>query len=195
MKNKYGIIKCCQYCGTEFKTKPRFLEFCSQPCKNPNNRTGHTPWNKGLQMSDEFKQTKMNLTGLEKGWGWNKGKSNEIARQRFLTNNPNKDGKLNNLRPKNYVDTEFTAYKRECKKATYRSVYAMKKEGIVPTIGKRKIDLQLDHIIPYEQGFALKISPAVIGGRQNLRYIIGKENRLKWDTFQSNDIVKIITKG
>ena len=192
MKNKYGIIKCCQYCGTEFKTKPRFLDFCSQKCKNPLNRGEYKPWNKGIKLNDEQK-AKQNIDGLAKGRGWNKGLPNEITRQRFLIDNPNKDGKLNNLRPKNYVDDEFTAYKRECKKVTYRSVYEMKKEGLVPKTGKKKTDLQLDHIIPYEQGFRLKISPSIIGGRQNLRYIVAEENRSKWDTFQSDDIIKSIT--
>jgi endogenous inhibitor of DNA gyrase (YacG/DUF329 family) len=192
MKNKYGIVKRCQYCGTEFETKPRFLDFCSQKCKNPLNRGDYDPWNKGIKLTNEQK-SKQNISGLAKGRGWNKGLRNEIARQRFLIDNPNKDGKLNNLRPKNYVDNEFTAYKRECKKATYRSVYAMKKEGLVPKTGKKKTDLQLDHIIPYEQGFILKIPPSIIGGRENLRYIVAEENRSKWDTFQSNDIIKTVT--
>jgi very-short-patch-repair endonuclease len=90
MKNKYGLIKKCLFCGNEFETRPRFKDYCSQACKNPNNRPGHTPWNKGLQMSEEFKQTKMNLEGLAKGWGWNKGVPNEVARKRMLgENNPN----------------------------------------------------------------------------------------------------------
>jgi hypothetical protein len=69
----------------------------------------------------------------------------------------------------------------------------MKKEGLVPKTGKKKTDLQLDHIIPYEQGFILKIPPSIIGGRENLRYIVAEENRSKWDTFQSNDIIKTVT--
>ena len=47
MKNKYGLIKNCLYCKNEFTTRPRFNLYCSQPCKNPHNRVGHTPWNKG----------------------------------------------------------------------------------------------------------------------------------------------------
>lgn len=144
-------------------------------------------------MTDEFKKTKMNLSGLSKGWGWNKGIPNEIARQRFLENNPNKDGRVNNMRPKNYVDDAFSAYKRECRKATYRSVYKMKQEGLVPSnTGKKKDQLQLDHIIPFRQGFELRIDPKIIGGRQNLRYILGEENRTKWDRFQPEDVLKSV---
>ena len=192
MKAKYGLIKMCTYCGNQFETKPRFLEFCSQPCKNPNNRIGHTPWNKGIKLTEEQKQ-KLNFDGLKKGWGWNKGMPNETLRTRMLTNNPNKDGRANNMRPKNYIDDEFTAYKRECRKATYRSWYAMKKEGVVPkNTGKRPDQYQLDHIIPFKQGFGLGIPPSVIGGRKNLRYILGKENRQKWDCFQPESIVQYI---
>ena len=191
MKNKYGLIKNCLYCSGEFTTKPRFNNYCSIKCKNPLNRGEYEPWNKGIKLTEEQK-SKQNTDGLKKGWGWNKGGTNEIARHRMLTNNPNKDGRLNNLRPKNYIDTEFTAYKRECKKATYRTIYAMTKENLVPETGKRKTDLQLDHIIPYKQVFELNISPKVIGGRKNLRFILGEENRKKWDSFQPDDVVQSI---
>ena len=191
--SKYGQEKICGYCGSVFVTRPRMVDYCSQPCKNPRNRPGHSAWNKGLKMTEEFKATKMNLSGLSKGWGWNRGLPNELARQRFLTNNPNKDGRTNNLRPKNYVDNEFAAYKRLCKKATYRSVYRMKQQGLVPAnTGKRKDQYQLDHIIPFRQGFELGIDPSIIGGRQNLRYILGEENRSKWDCFQSDDVLKSV---
>ena len=144
-------------------------------------------------MTEEFKQTKMNLSGLTKGRGWNKGQPNEIARRRFLENNPNKDGRMNNMRLKKYLDDEFSAYKRECRKVTYRSVYKMKQEGLVPSnTGKRKDQLQLDHIIPFRQGFELGIDPKIIGGRQNLRYILGEENRSKWDSFQSEDVIQSV---
>ena len=193
MKNKYGFVKKCLYCSTEFETRPRFVDYCSQPCKNPNNRVGHTPWNKGKPMTEEFKQTKMNISGLAKGWGWNKGIPNERQREKWLKNNPNKDGRLNNMRPKNYVDDEFTSYKREVRKATYRSQYAMKQEGLIPNnTGKRKDQYQLDHIIPFRQGYELGIDPKIIGGRQNLRYILGKENRTKWDCFQPDNVLKSI---
>lgn len=169
------------------------VQYCSQGCKNPQNRPGHTPWNKGMTMSEEYKKTKMNMEGLNKGHGWNKGIPNELARQRFLENNPNKNGRVNNTRPKNYIDDDFAAYKRQCKQATYRSVYAMRKDGLVPAnTGKHKHQYQLDHIIPFRQGFELKIDPKVIGSRQNLRYILGEENRSKWDSFQSEDVVKSV---
>jgi len=192
MKNKYNLSKVCLFCGIGFITKPRFLDYCSQKCKNPLNRGEFEPWNKGTKLTEEQK-SKQNLDGLKKGWGWNKGIPNVVQSIKWSENNPNKDGKLNNLRPKNYVDDKFTAYKRECRKVTYRSQYAMKKEGQVPSnTGKRKDQYQLDHIIPFRQGFELGISPAIIGGRANLRYILGKENRYKWDTFQTEEIVKSI---
>jgi len=192
MKNKYGIIKKCLYCGNDFETKPRFLDYCSQKCKNPLNRGEYDPWNKGVKLTEEQK-AKQNTSGLTKGWGWNKGIPNQLQSEKWTgKGNPNWDGKINNQRPKNYVDDEFTAYKRECKKATYRSWYAMKKEGMVPKLGKRKTDWQMDHIIPYEQGFQLGIDPKIIGGRKNLRFILGEENRSKWDSFQPDDVVKSI---
>ena len=68
----------------------------------------------------------------------------------------------------------------------------MKKEGVSKITGKHKTDYQLDHIIPYKQGFELGIDPTVIGSRKNLRYILGEENRSKWDSFQSDDVIKFI---
>jgi len=193
MKNKYGLIKHCSHCGTEFATKPRFLEFCSTPCKNPINRPGNIAWNKGIRLTDEQKE-KQNTEGLKKGRGWNRGLPNERQRIKWLTDNPNKDGKVNNQRPKKRVDTAFLLYKSECLKATYRSRRKMKKDGLVPNdTGKRKTQYQLDHIIPFKQGFELNIDPAVIGGRQNLRYILGSENRSKWDTYQTEEIIRNIT--
>jgi hypothetical protein len=193
MKNKYGLIKNCLFCSTEFTTRPRFLDYCSQKCKNPLNRGEYEPWNKGIKLTEDQK-SKQNKEGLKKGWGWNKGIPNEVARRRMLgENNPNWNGRLNNMRPKNYVDDQFSAYKRECRKATYRSVYKMKQQGLVPSnTGKHKHQYQLDHIIPFRQGFELKIDPAIIGGRQNLRYISGEENRSKWDCFQSKDVLKLV---
>jgi hypothetical protein len=191
MKNKYGLIKNCLYCSSEFITKPRFNNYCSTACKNPINRPGHIPWNTGIKLTEEQK-AKQNTEGLKKGWGYWKGKKNEKQRQKWLTDNPNKDGKVNNLRPKNYIDTEFSAYKRDCRKATYRTIYQMRKEGLVPVTGKRKTDLQLDHIIPYKQGFELNISSEIIGGRKNLRFILGEENRKKWDSFQPINVVRSI---
>jgi len=188
-------MKLCAFCSNRFETKPRFLDFCSTACKNPHNRPGHTPWNKGIKLSEEQK-AKQNHEGLKKGWGWNKGVANERQREKWLKDNPNKDGRINNMRPKNYVDDEYTAYKREVRKETYRSWYAMKKEGVIPAnTGKRKDQYQLDHIIPFRQGFELGINPKVIGSRKNLQWILGKENRTKWDHFQTQEIIEQVLGG
>lgn len=98
MKNKYGLIKECLYCKKEFETRTRFLDYCSQPCKNPNNRPGHTVWNKGIKLTEEQK-SKQNTTGLAKGHGWNRGLSNNTARLRMLSeDNPNRGGAVNKKR-------------------------------------------------------------------------------------------------
>lgn len=189
---KYGIIKACQYCGNNFETRPRFVDYCSQKCKNPLNRGEYDPWNKGKKLTEEQK-AKQNTEGLKKGWGWNKGIPNEAQSIRWRENNPNKNGRINNMRPKNYIDNEFTAYKREVRKATYRSWYAMKQAGLIPTnTGKRKDQYQLDHIIPYRQGFELGIDPQILGSKENLRWILGEENRQKWDRFQTEEVIKNI---
>jgi hypothetical protein len=189
---KYGIIKECLFCGCSFETRLRFLDYCSTKCKNPLNRGEYEPWNKGKTLTEEQK-SKQNREGLKKGHGWNKGIPNEAQRIRWKENNPNKNGRINNMRPKNYVDDAFTAYKREVKKATYRSWYAMKQEGSIPSnTGKRKDQYQLDHIIPYLQGYELGIDPKVLGSRKNLRWILGEENRQKWDRFQPEEIIKNI---
>jgi hypothetical protein len=190
MKSKYGLPVVCSHCGEMFLTKPRFLEYCSTPCKNPINRKGNIPWNKGREMTAEQK-AKLNIEGLKKGRGWNKGLPNEKQREKWTgSNNPNWEGKLNNLRPKKIVNDEFVKYKRECKKQTHRTRYAMKREGLIPdNIGKRKDQYQLDHIIPFKQGYELGIDPKIIGGKSNLQWILGEENRTKWDRFQPEEII------
>jgi len=66
----------------------------------------------------------------------------------------------------------------------------MKSAGLVPNnTGKRKDQYQLDHIIPFQQGYELGIDPKVIGGLSNLQWILGEENRTKWDRFQPEDII------
>ena len=193
---KYGIIKKCKHCHNEFETRPRYLDYCSTKCKNPLNRGELTPWNKGKKMSKDFIKTKMNLQGLEKGWGWNKGIPNPEQAERMKgENNPNWEGVINNSRPKREIDDAYYHYRRAVRRATYRSWYAMRNEGLVPdNTGKGKDNYQLDHIIPFKQGYELGIDPEVLGSRANLRYILGRDNRDKWDTYQSDSTIKRIVK-
>ena len=195
MKNKYGLDKVCLFCESSFITRPRFLDYCSQKCKNPLNRGEYEPWNKGIKLTEEQK-AKQNTDGLKKGWGWNKGGTNDIQRTRWTgVSNPNWNGRVNNSRPKSPINDKFLKYKQECRRATYRTIYSMRKEGLVPTTGKHKTDLQLDHIIPYKQGFELGISPSITGGRDNLRFILGEDNRRKWDSYQPAEIVESIIRS
>ena len=192
MKNKYGITKKCLYCEDEFITRPRFVDYCSQACKNPNNRPGHTPWNKGITLTEDQK-AKQNISGLAKGWGWNKGLPNERQREKWLKNNPNKDGKVNNLRPKKPVNDPLIKYRSSVRKETYRTLKEMKQNGEwVPQTGKYKDSWQVDHIIPHQQGWELGIDPCLLGSKKNIQFIKGEENRKKWDSYQPIEVVKSI---
>ena len=192
MKNKYGIVKNCKYCKNEFTTRLRLLEYCSQACKNPNNRIGNIPWNKGITLTEDQK-AKQNRDGLTKGWGWNKGIPNERQREKWLKDNPNKDGKVNNLRPKKPVNDPLIKYRSSVRKETYRTLKEMKQNGEwVPQTGKYKDSWQVDHIIPHQQGWELGILPHLLGSKKNIQFIKGEENRKKWDTYQPLDVVRSI---
>lgn len=189
---KYGLEKTCEHCGNKFITKPRYVKYCSTPCKNPLNRGEYEPWNKGIKLNEEQK-SKQNRSGLAKGWGWNKGLPNERQREKWLSNNPNKDGRLNNLRPKNLVTEPLAIYRGLVRRATYRTLKEMKKSGEwVPKLGKYKHSWQTDHIIPHQQGWELGILPHLLGSRKNIQFIKGEENRDKWDTYQPIEVVKEI---
>ena len=185
MKNKYGIIKECKHCSTEFETRPRYVDYCSTPCKNPNNRPGNVPWNKGRK----GRQRNHNTSGLSKGHGWNKGVPNPELSERMLgENNPNWNGKVNRERYKDHVpNTEYQQYKREVYKYTYRTINnVLAPQGLVPdNVGKYSDDMQCDHIIPIKQGYAENISAELLGQAPNLQYITGEDNRKKWDDFQT----------
>ena len=190
---KYGLTNICRYCGEEFITKPRYVEYCSTPCKNPINRKGNIAWNKGITLTEEQK-AKQNRDGLAKGWGWNKGLPNERQREKWLANNPNKDGKLNNLRPKDPNVPTYRKYLGKVRGVTYRTIKEMRANNEwVPEFGKHKDDWQIDHIIPCKQGFDLGIPAEIIGRRDNIQFIKGSENRSKWHTYQPLDVVKYIT--
>ncbi len=111
----------------------------------------------------------------------------------MLTNNPNKDGKLNNLRPKNPNVPAYRKYLGEVRKITYRTIKEMKANNEwVPITGKHKTDWQIDHIIPCKQGFELGIDPSLLGSKNNIQFIKGEENRKKWDSYQPADIIESI---
>jgi hypothetical protein len=65
----------------------------------------------------------------------------------------------------------------------------------VPIRGKGPDDWQLDHIIPHKQGFDLGIEPSLLGSKKNIQFIRGRDNRKKWDTYQSLELVEQITGG
>ncbi len=204
-RKKYGVTKECPHCKEEFVTKPKRVNYCSQACSNPQNRgEGVPPWNKGQKMPASW-LAKNDTTGLAKGRGWlakpeYKEKAERVKKMHSErmkgSGNPNWEGKTNNLRPKAPRDCEWDKYKREVKKATYRSVYQMKKEGLVPEgVGRHKGMLQLDHIVSKKQGYTLKIDPLLIGHRNNLQFISQHENRYKWDRFQPEEVVNELLKG
>ena len=47
-------------------------------------------------------------------------------------------------------------------------------------------------IIPFKQGYDLGIDPKIIGSRNNLQWLLGEDNRKKWDSYQPNNIIKTI---
>lgn len=93
----------CLTCNKEFEIRPWFKKYCSSECKGKVN-VGMPAWNKGRKMSDEEK-SKLNLSGLKLGHGWNKGIPNQTQRIKWKENNPNKDGRVNIKRKENGTTT------------------------------------------------------------------------------------------
>ena len=82
------------------------------------------------------------------------------------------------------------------RKATYRTIKQIKaNHEFVPKFGKGKHDLQVDHIVPYEQGFQLGIPALLLGGKNNLQFLKGEDNRAKWDNFQPMSVVLAVKGG
>jgi hypothetical protein len=141
-------------------------------------------------------KAKQNIDGLRKGHGWNKGLPNVQQREKWLSDNPNRNGVLNNLRPKKPADGELAVYKVLVRKATYRTIRAMKQAGeYVPTCGKRKTDWQVDHVVPYKQGFELGIPAEILGSRKNIQFLKGADNRAKWDSYQPMHVIRFLKGG
>ena len=192
MKNKYGIQKECKHCGTEFETRPRYVDYCSTPCKNPKNCPGNIPWNKGRK----GRQRNHNTEGLKKGWGWNKGiplkEHNPVVYEKMLgENNPNWNGKVNRERYKDHVpNSDYIKYKREVHKYTGRTITnILEPQGLVPdNVGRHSDQYQCDHIIPIKQGFEEGICPELLSQPANLQYLLGEDNRRKWDEYQPFEV-------
>jgi hypothetical protein len=45
----------------------------------------------------------------------------------------------------------------------------------------------------FKQGFELSIPASLLGSKNNIQFIKGKDNRKKWDSYQSKEIVESIT--
>ena len=134
-------------------------------------------------------------SGLKKGHGWNKGKKNLLQSIRWKENNPNADGKLNNLRPKktDSTRTEFQIYKSEVRKTTYRTIKKLKADGhFLPNFGKYKTDYQIDHIVSIKQGFELGVPASLLGDIKNIQFLKAHDNRAKWHTNQSMALIRIV---
>lgn len=156
------------------------------------NRGELNPWNKGKKLTLDQK-AKQNIAGLKKGQGWNKGIPNNAQSLRWKQNNPNANGRLNNLRPKKTVTDEFQKYKSEVRKATYRSIKELKQKGhFIPKFGKYKNNLQIDHIVSIKQGFELGISSSLLGSLKNIQFLTAEDNRAKWHYYQPKSVVRIL---
>ena len=189
----------CEFCKNEFEPKPRFKRFCSTSCKNPINRKGNIPWNKGLTKEDP--RVLKNITSenrVIKCAGWNKGNKSERAKKvaeqsskRMKAHNPNHNGVCNLKRTNKASPTGWKMYVRQVRKFTMRTKRVIEKQSQVK-FGKKRNDFQLDHIIPLKQGFKENIPPYIIGSKYNIQVLIQEDNRKKWDNPQHNEIIEMI---
>lgn len=146
------------------------------------------PWNKGLKKGMPGAQTNYNTEGFKLGWTRVQSEEERKATsERMRKNNPNHGGKVNKLRSKYRVKNKaFDTYRYECVKYTRRTERSI---SIPEERGKYKECLQLDHIIPFKQGFELGIDPQVMGSEHNIQWITQEENRQKWDKWVPQETV------
>lgn len=189
----------CKFCGNEFEERRWFRKYCSIACKNPNNRKGNVPWNKGLTKEDpRVLKSVTSPNRVPPPHGWNKGNKTEAAKkasaaasERMRKNNPNHNG-VANLKRKNAIrPTGWKLYIRQVRKFTMRTKRIILKSSNI-TFGKKQNDWQMDHIIPLKQGFELNIPPYIMGHNFNIQILKQKENRTKWATFQDDEMIENI---
>lgn len=189
----------CEFCGKEFEPRRWFRKYCSVACKNPSNRRGHIPWNKGLTKEDP--RVLKNITSQNRippPAGWNTGNKTKAAKIasaaasiRMRERNPNHNGICNLKRTNKPQPKGWKLYVKEVRKFTMRTKRIIQKKSNIK-FGKKSNDWQLDHIIPLKQGYELNIPPYIIGNKYNVQILKQKENRKKWDEFQSKEMINEI---
>ena len=187
----------CKTCNKEFKPYPRYKNYCSPECKPGNHQKGKSfTWNKGKKMTkDEMAHWKPNSGQFSKGnVPWCKGKPNPLQSKKWLgEGNPNWNGKMNKARPKVVYKEGFLEYKEQVWKHTRRTVRDWEREGKyteeLSNRGKYVGNLHIDHIIPFQQGFDEGILPEVMGSEKNLQFLSLKENVIKSDKWQTQEVI------
>ena len=166
----------CKTCNKEFKPYPRYKNYCSPECKPGNHQKGKSIcWNKGKTFTKEdMSDWKPNSGQFSKGdVPWN--------------------GKMNKARPKVVYKEGFLEYKEQVWKHTRRTVRDWEREGKyteeLSNRGKYVGNLHIDHIIPFQQGFDEGILPEVMGSEKNLQFLSLKENVIKSDKWQTQEVI------